>query len=413
MASKSSNQSRLWIGIVVVLILVAGLLYFVLPASRERITVRSARAERGDLVKQVATNGRVEPLVDFQAHALSPSTVHQLYVQLGEVVHPHQALLKLDASEAQLRLANARNLLTVNSQDLRNQRNGGTQDELLGERSDLSNAQRELQTAINNLIALKQLQAHGSASANEITAAQQRVTDDQAKITQIQTRLGGRYGEGDLANTQSQLARDRQELATAQSNLASMDLRSPIEGTVYSLPIARYDYVSPGQILISVADLHKLRVRAFFDEPVIGSLAKGQAVSIVWDAKPDRTWHGHVTQAPTTVTNIGSRNVGECLISVDDANGELLPNTNVTVSVTTLQRFGVLSLPREALHTQGTSNFVFRIIAGKLARTNVSVGVVNLTRIEVTGGLAPGDTVALGATTDVELQDGQAVRTQP
>ena len=397
----------------VVLILVAGSLYFLLPSTRERLTVRTARAERGDLFKTVATNGRVEPLVDFQAHAPNPSTVQQLYVKLGEEVRPGEALLKLDAGEAQLRVANARNTLALNTQDLNNLRNGGTHDEILGEHYDLNNAQRELALANTNLATLKRLQSQGAVSANEVAAAGQRITDDQARLTQLQTRLTGRYGQGDFANTQSQITRDRQELATAESNLANMNLHSPIEGTVYSLPIARYDYVNPGQTLISVADLHKLQVRAFFDEPVIGSLAKGQQVSIVWSAKPDRTWHGHVTQAPTTVTSVGSRNVGECLISVDDANGDLLPNTDVTVTVTTLERFGVLSLPREALHTQGADNFVYRILDGKLVRTKVSVGVVTLTLVEVTGGLAQGDLVALAATTDVDLQDGIPVRAQP
>ena len=225
--------------------------------------------------------------------------------------------------------------------------------------------------------------------------------------------MNARFGPGDLANGQSAYDRASVEVAAARSNLAGLDIHSPIAGTVYALPVARYDYINAGELLISVADLHKLRVRAFFDEPVIGSLAQGETVTIVWDAKPDRVWHGHVVQAPTTITNVGARNVGECLISVDDANGDLLPNTNVTVTVTTLQRFGVLSLPREALHTEGASNFVYKIVAGKLVRTPVSVGVVNLTRIEITGGLSAGDVIALGPTTDAELRDGLAVRTQP
>ena len=124
----------------------------------------------------------------------------------------------------------------------------------------------------------------------------------------------------------------------------------------------------------------------------------------MWDAKPDLTWHGHVTQAPTTVANVGSRNVGECLISVDDAHGDLLPNTNVTVTVTTLQHADVLSLPREALHTEGSNSFVYRVVDEKLVRTPVHVGVVNLTRVEITGGLKQGEMVALGATTDTDLQ---------
>jgi HlyD family secretion protein len=105
--------------------------------------------------------------------------------------------------------------------------------------------------------------------------------------------------------------------------------------------------------------------------------------------------------------------VGECLITVDDAQGDLLPNTNVTVTVKTQSRQNALSLPREALRTEGNSNFVFRVIAGKLVKTPVQVGtVVNLTRFEVAGGLNEGDTVALNATTEADLTAGMHVRVQ-
>ena len=260
---------------------------------------------------------------------------------------------------------------------------------------------------------MKALQAKGAASQNEVASAEARVNDAQIRLTQVQTRMRSRYGSGDVATGRSQAQRAHEELVAAESALGGLDVHSPISGTVYNLPVALYDYVSAGQTLVGVADLDRLQVRAFFDEPVIGSLASGQAVKIVWDAKTYLLWHGHVTQAPTTITNVGSRNVGECLISVDDANGDLLPNTNVTVTVTTLQRFGVLILPREALHTEGANNFVYRIEEGKLVRTPISVGVVNLTRVEVTGGLKPGDLVALGATTDTDLRNGLPVRTQP
>ena len=413
MAQTSSNQGRLWIWIVVLLILVAGSLYFVLPSSRDRVTVVTAPVQRSSIVNNVATNGRVEPLVDYQPHASGPSTVKQLYVHLGQKIMKGQALLLLDDADAALRVANARNVVQVTGQDLRNMTNGGTHDELLGENSDLINAQTELTNATANLNSWKALQAQGAASANEIASAQQRLANAQARINQLQTRLHTRFGSGDFANADSQHARAQEELAAAKDNLANLDIHSPIAGTVYALPIARFDYINPGEPLLSIADLSRLQVRAFFDEPVVGSLRVGEPVSIEWPARPDRVWHGHVTQAPTTITNAGSRNVGECLISVDDANGDLLPNTNVTVTVTTLEHSGVLSLPREALHTEGASNFVYRILNGKLVRTAVSVGVVNLTRVEVTGGLHEGDSVAVRATTDTDLQNGLLVRTQP
>ena len=265
------------------------------------------------------------------------------------------------------------------------------------------------------MTSLQALQAKGAASANEVAAAKQRLADAQARVTQLRSRLQGRYSAADLAAQRAQVVQARSSVAAAQSGFSGLDVRSPISGTVYSLPYARFDFVPAGDALVNVADLNRLQVRAYFDEPNIGKLSAGQPVDISWDAKPDRIWHGHVTQAPTTViTYNGTRNVGVCLISVDDARGDLIPNTNVTVRVTTSEHFNVLSVPREALHTDGTHNFVYRVAEGRLIKTPVVVreGDVNLTRVGVSDGLHEGDMVALGATTDVDLTDGMRVKAQ-
>jgi len=100
------------------------------------------------------------------------------------------------------------------------------------------------------------------------------------------------------------------------------------------------------------------------------------------------------------------------LISVDDAKGDLLPNTNVTVTVTEARRNDVLSLPREALHTENGADFVYKIVNNRLVRTPIQVGLTNLTRFEILGGLNEGDLVALGATTEADLSNGLRVKVQ-
>jgi HlyD family secretion protein len=70
----------------------------------------------------------------------------------------------------------------------------------------------------------------------------------------------------------------------------------------------------------------------------------------------------------------------------------------------------VLSVPREALHTEGTSDYVYRIVQGKLTRTPVQVGVLNLTRVEILSGLTEKDTVALNATSNRDLSNGLDVK---
>ena len=92
-----------------------------------------------------------------------------------------------------------------------------------------------------------------------------------------------------------------------------------------------------GSLLLQMADLEKERVRAYFDEPEIGHLAVGQPILIKWDAKQGKVWHGHIVRVPVTVTVItnGTRTVGEVLVQIDGDDGGLLPDTNVTVTVTT------------------------------------------------------------------------------
>jgi HlyD family secretion protein len=261
------------------------------------------------------------------------------------------------------------------------------------------------------LSALQRLQQQGAASPSEIAAAQVRLQADDNSIHSIEQHSDQRYGQADQARAQAEVADARAAVAAAQSGYASADIRSPIAGTVYYLPVSQYDYVSAGDDLIYVADLNRLRITAYFDEPEIGNLAEGQPVKIVWDAKPGVVWHGHVTQVPTTIITYGTRNVGECFISVDDANGTLQPNANVTITVTTAQHRHVLAVPRESLHFDGSQPFVYRVIHNKLVKTPVQIsgGIVNYNWAEITGGLTEGDVVARNATTNGDLTDGLQV----
>jgi HlyD family secretion protein len=364
----------------------------------------------------VSTNGIVTPAQDFEAYATTPGLVEDIYVDLGEHVKKGQELLRMDDSEARKALAAAEANLKSSEAALQNMQQGGSQDERLSAKNDLATAESQLQQDTASLTAMQKLQTQGAASANEVALAQHRVNDDNTRIAQLRARGTQRYGITDMSVQQAQLTEAKAAVTAARTNLANVDIRAPFAGTVYAISVAQYDYVQPAKALLDMADLTQLQIHAYFDEPDVGKLAAGQPVKIVWEAKPNRVWHGHIVQAPTTIIQYGStRNVGECLISVDDAKDDLLPNTNVTVTVTTQTRQDAMSLPREALHTEGQNDFVYVIQDGTLVRRPVQVGsVVNQTRFELVGGLNVGDVVALGALSDAELHAGlRVVKAQP
>jgi HlyD family secretion protein len=404
--TRRLNPVLLW-GIflaVIAIAVIAGRVF-----SREQVEIRVAPVDHQNLLSSISTNGKVEPVEEVQAYAPAPGVVAKIYVDVGQKVKVGEPLIKLNDSEAVARLAAANSTLQSAEASLHDLTQGGTQEERNVLAGDLSRAQLQQQEATSNLAALKLLQQKGAASPSEVAAAEQRVQSAESNVKSVQLRSTERYGPTDRTRAQAQVADARAALSAAQSTYASYNVRSQIAGTVYSIPVSEYDFVPAGENLLDVADLNNIQIRAYFDEPEIGKLVVGQAVAITWDAKPGQTWHGHISRVPTTVITYGTRNVGECIVSVDDARGDLLPNTNVIVTVTVKQRFNVLSIPREALHTDA-GDFVYRVIKGRLVRTPVQVGVVNLTRVEVTGGLTEKDTVALSATSNRDLSNGLAVK---
>jgi HlyD family secretion protein len=378
------------------------------------VVVHAALVSRQDIKRTVSTNGKVEPTEDYQAHAPFPGVVEDLYVEQGESVKKGEMLVRMDDSGARKDLAAAQANLASAEDTLQAMQKGGTQDERLSESNEMTAAQAQQKQAVSALASLQKLQSQGAASANEIASAQQRLTDAENHVRQLHTRRTSRYSTEDLRTQQAQVAQAQAGVVAAQSALANAVKRAPFAGTVYSVPVSQYDFVQMGDTLLDVADLNQMQVRAYFDEPDIGNLAVGQPVKIVWDAKPLSVWHGKILQAPTTIIQYGTtRNVGECLITVDDAKGDLLPNTNVTVTVTTLQQPNVLSVPREALLTDGPNSYVYKIVDGRVLKTPVTPGVVNLTRVEIVKGLKEGDQVALGSLTETELRDGLRVKVKP
>lgn len=411
MANAAQNRSGVTLLSLAGIVVVGIIVYSVRALTHEQVTVKVVRASFQTLLSTISTNGKVEPVEEFQAHAPAPGVVQRVFVSVGQHVSPGTLLIKMDDSDARKQLAGAVAALASAELSLHDLQKGGSSEERTRFSSDANAARLEQQQAASNLAVERELLRKGSASAGEVAAAEQRQRTADLSLQTALSRTTTRYDAEDRTSAVARVRDAQAAVAAARTLLEAVNIHSPIAGTVYAIPVSAYDFVPAGDDLLNVADLNRIQVRAYFDEPEVGKLARGQSVKIVWDAKPNSVWHGHIDRAPTTIITYGTRNVGESIISVDDARGDLLPNTNVTVTVTEMERPHVLSVPREALHTDGAQNFVFRIVDKKLARTPVQVGVFNLTLAEITGGLSANDVVVSGPTAPgKELTNGLEVK---
>jgi HlyD family secretion protein len=374
------------------------------------VAVRAETVVRQDISSIISTNGKIEPVQNFEAHAPAPATVKRVLVAEGDRVKAGQLLVQLDDADARAQAAKALALLRAAEADLQAIQSGGTHEEVLINRAQLTKAQTERDEARRNLEALQHLQQTGGASAAEVQGAQQRVSKAEADVQLLESKLNGRFSTPEVAKVHAFAEQARAAYAAAQDLLKNTNIHADLAGTVYQLPVKPGAYVSSGQPLVQVADLAKVQVRAFIDEPEIGRLAKGQIVEVKWDAIPGRTWEGTVSRVPTVVTTVGTRTVGEITCEVANADGKLLPNVNVNVSIITAHSSNTLTVARESVHSTGGKRYVYRIVDDKLQSQEVQTGITSLTRVEVVRGVEPGDQIALGAVNAQPLHNGMEVK---
>ncbi len=407
-SSREPRKNRLKMGIILALVVVAVILVL-RYSTRSVVPVRMATAERGELISTRSTNGKVEPIHNFAAYSPKQGTVKAVYVHEGEKVAAGQLLIALDDAQAKSDASGALAALRGFQAQLEALRHGGTRPQQITLAGDIGKAKAARDQQAAALATLQNLQKQGAASASEVEAARNSLAADDAGLKVLQQQQTQNYAPIDLEHAEANVANAQAAYDAQMDVLRRENVRAPFAGTVYSVLVHASDFVQAGDKLLQMANLKQIQVRAYFDEPEIRNLTIGEPVKIVWEAEPHRVWHGRVIRTPTTIIGYGTRNVGEALISVDDADETLLPNTNVTITVTLLDVPNALIVPREALHADDTGNYVFRVIDGRLRRTPVKVGNLNLTQVQILSGLSQGDAVALTAPDGSPLHNGMAV----
>jgi len=409
MAEEKKQNLRLWFWRTSALLLV--IVFFVARYFlRDQLPVREVRVSHQEVLNTVSTNGRVEPLANYEIHSPVSATVKAVYVTAGEQIPAGKLLLQLDDIQARARVASAESGVKAAQAGLDAALHNGTPQERQASASDITRARIDRDQAQHDLDALTKLKSTGAASESEVSAAQQRLDSAQAALHAAEQGAQTRYSSAEIDRARAQLADAESALAAADEVLAQTAPRSPIAGTVYSLSTSRSEFAEEGKPLMEIADLSHERVRAYFDEPSIGQLAVGQKILIKWDAKPGHSWDGHIVQVPTTIITFGTRNVGEVLVAIDSPATDLLPDTNVTVTVTTSSEPNTLAVPREALHSENGKPYVFKVVDDKLVRTAVTIGTPNLNLAPILTGLQEGDYVATGTTNGLPLQEGVPIK---
>ena len=161
------------------------------------------------------------------------------------------------------------------------------------------------------------------------------------------------------AQAKSTVVRTEVSFENAKISLDDTLVKSPISGTIISRPVEVGQVISSptsafgeGSILMTMADLSKVRVRALVDEIDVGKVRLGQSVSIKVAAYRDKEFIGTVTKIEPKAYIQQNVTTFPVLIDIDNKENLLLIGMNTDVVIQILNKDVSLSVPTMSLRTR-------------------------------------------------------------
>ncbi len=350
-------------------------------ARAQRVSVRLGRATRSRLVVPVLCAGTLQPPPGGELRARDAGLVDAIWVKEGERVKKGAPLVRLDASELAGRAAAAR-------EELQALREAEAVAEAQREADKREAAYRQGVLEADGRLLQQQAISRAAYEADELAARQ---AEARLRVTEarIQSMAGGTKGGVSRLDLLAARVRD------LEGQLQALTLRAPAAGVVYGLPRRVGEAVSPGQVVANVTEPEQPYVRLRVDPPDLPLVAEGQRFVVTFDGLPNRQWEGRIEIVGRGLREASGREVAEVLGAIT-GSGQALPfNASVNVKIVVGERPSALLVPRAALHQDGQQRFVYVEHGGRAERREISVGLVGLTDVEVTAGLAEGESVIL------------------
>jgi membrane fusion protein (multidrug efflux system) len=243
----------------------------------------------------------------------------------------------------------------------------------------------------------------------QVTAAEAEVKTREARLAEAQRerkRIVGLFEKGsiteqarDQAVTADEVAAAGLNLAKANLELARINLResrilSPIDGIVTAKHIDEGNLVTPGQRIVSLADIRTVKVLVAVPERYGPQVRQGLPARMVVDGLPGRTFETQVYCVYPTL----DEQTGTFRVEMRLSNDEILLRPGMFARVTLIldRKDNVVVIPRDViLGGKLDKPYVYVIESGVARKRLVAIGLTQGERNEITAGLDPGATLVI------------------
>lgn len=377
---KKNSKKNILITLIAICV-VAGCVFWIFyrTQNKPKLSYETAVVKLGDISNSVTATGTIEPVTEVQVGTQVSGIIDRLYADYNSIVKRGQLIAEMDKVTLESELASAKATYDGNKAEYEYQKKNFERSKGLHEKNLISDT--EYEQALYN------------------------------------------YQKSESAYRSSEAS-----LAKAERNLSYATITSPIDGVVIDRAVEEGQTVAAGfetpTLFTIAADLTQMQVVADVDEADIGGVEEGQRVSFTVDAYPNDVFEGRITQirlgstdSSTSSSSSTSESVVtyEVVISAQNPELKLKPRLTANVTIYTLDKKGVLSVPNKALRFVPevpliSPDDIIKDCEGKFkvwtkegnvfTAHAVETGITNGINTEILGGIQPGTEIITEAVFD-------------
>lgn len=358
------RRRRLWLWAAAIVSIVAGIYFFKAGRQTSRDAPLFEPVVRGSIENYIGATGTLEPRQYVEVGAQVSGQVQKIYVAEGDVVKAGQLLVDIDA--------------TVFETKVRNSEAG-----LDSKRAELQELQAELELAAFR------------ARRNENLHRQKAVSDDVLQESQTNEKIL----RARIQATEAQIKADAASLAGDKATLGYARIYAPIDGTVVTVQVREGQTINANQnapVLLKIANLDVLTLRAEVSEADVTRLYKGMPVYFKTFGGGERRWHSTVRQVLPTPEIVNDVVLYQALIDVENHDGRLMDAMTAQVFFVVDKADDALLVPLAAVRKGRQGGEVMVKTDDGIVPAPVKLGVRNRTQAQLLEGPGEGSLVLVG-----------------
>ena len=223
----------------------------------------------------------------------------ELKVREGDAVNKGNLVAMIDRPDLKAQLWRDEAALSKARAQLRDLEQGARSQELQEAAANLAAAKSQAVKAQSDFNRYSTLFREGAISTQQLDASRSAHEVAANALTAAQSRysllLSGNRPETIVAQ-RLEVERSEAVLAASRTQVADLEVNSPLAGRVLSKNYERGEYVNAGAAIATIGDMNDCWVKIYVSTEQLGKIRLGQAASVKIDAYPDKTFRGEIKE---------------------------------------------------------------------------------------------------------------------